>query len=383
MWAVTDGDRNRKTAAMNSGAGVYFDGVTSARRDVAIALAPSGLRISAQDGGLLAEWPYDAIEGLTAPDNVLRLGRHGSATLERLEIADPAFAAEIDARASLVDRTGSLQHRQRLRVVGWSTAATASLVLVAWFGVPAIATRLTPLLPPAAERKLGDAVNMQVRGMLDTHKAGAGFDCGTAPSETAGRAALDKMLRRLESAAGLALPLRANVVRRDEANAVALPGGQVYVFRGLIAKADTADEVAGVIAHEIGHVAHRDGTKAVLQGAGLSFLFGMLLGDFVGGGAVVLAAKTVLQSSYSREAETEADAYGADLMNKAGGDAHALATMLDKIGGATEPGMTILLNHPETKARVAAISRLAATRPALPTLDAGEWAALKTICAGS
>lgn len=368
---------------MNSGPGVYFDGVTSVRRDVVVALAPSSLRISAEDGRLLAEWPYDDIEELAAPDDVLRLGRHGSTTLARLEIFDAGFGAEIDTRASLVDRTGSLQRRQRVRVIGWTVAATASLVLVAWFGVPAIAARLTPLLPPAAERKLGDAVNMQVRGMLDSHKAGASFDCGTAATETAGRAALDKMLRRLEAAAALALPLRANVVRRDEANAVALPGGQVYVFRGLIAKADTADEVAGVIAHEIGHVAHRDGTKAVLQGAGLSFLFGMLLGDFVGGGAVVFAAKTVLQSSYSRDAEAEADAYGADLMNKAGGDAHALATMLDKVGGATEPGMTILLNHPETKARVAAINKLAATRPSTSFLDAGEWAALKTICAGS
>jgi Zn-dependent protease with chaperone function len=383
MWVVTDADRNRKAASMNSGVGVYFDGVTSTRRDVAAVLAPSSLQISAQDGRLLADWPYDQIEGLAAPDQVLRLGRRGSATLERLEILDPAFAAEIDARASLVDRTGSLQRRQRTRVIGWSVAATASLVLVGWFGVPAIAARLTPLLPPAAERRLGDAVDMQVRGMLDTHKPGANFDCGTAPSETAGRAALDKMLRRLEAAATLALPLRANVVRRDEANAVALPGGQVYVFRGLIAKADTADEVAGVIAHEIGHVVHRDGTKAVLQGAGLSFLFGMLLGDFVGGGAVVFAAKTVLQLSYSREAETQADAYGADLMNRAGGNAHALATMLDKIGGATEPGMKILLNHPETKARVAAINKLAATRPSSSLLDAGEWAALKTICAGS
>ena len=368
---------------MNSGSGIFFDGLTSARRDVVVVLAPSSLRICTQDGSLLAEWPYDQIEGLSAPDNVLRLGRRGSAALERLEILDQAFAAEIDARAALVDRTGQIQRRQRMRVIGWSVAATASLVLVAWFGVPAIAARLTPLLPPAAERKLGDAVNMQVRGMLDSRKAGASFDCGTTPPEAAGRAALDKMLRRLEAAAGLALPLRANVVRRDEANAVALPGGQVYVFRGLIAKADTADEVAGVIAHEIGHVAHRDGTKAVLQGAGLSFLFGMLLGDFVGGGAVVFAAKTVLQSSYSREAETEADAYGADLMNRAGGDAHALATMLDKIGGATEPGMKILLNHPETKARVAAINKIAATRPPSAFLDAGEWAALKMICAGS
>ena len=73
--------------------------------------------------------------------------------------------------------------------------------------------------------------------------------------------------------------------------------------------------------------------------------------------AVVLAARTLLQLSYTREAETAADAYGAGLMNAAGGDARALAVMLEKIGGATEPGMKILLNHPETAARVAAIMR--------------------------
>jgi predicted Zn-dependent protease len=109
-------------------------------------------------------------------------------------------------------------------------------------------------------------------------------------------------------------------------------------------------------------------------------LFGMLLGDFVGGGAVVIAAKSILQSSYTREAETAADAYGAGLMNKAGGDARALAVILDKIGGATEPGMKILLNHPETKARVAAINRLAATQAPSAFLDPAEWSALKKIC---
>ena len=127
----------------------------------------------------------------------------------------------------------------------------------------------------------------------------------------------------------------------------------------------------------------RDGTKAVLEGGGLSFLFGMLLGDFVGGGAVVFAAKTLLQSSYTREAERAADAYGTDLMNKVGGDARALANILDKIGGATEPGMKILLNHPETKARVATINKSAVPASLSLFRDAGEWAALKQICVGS
>ena len=368
---------------MNSGTGIYFDGITSARHQVAVELAPDSLRISGHDGRLRAEWPYNEIEELAAPDSMLRLGRRSSATLERLEIREPALAAEIDVRATHVDRTGSLQRRQRMRVIGWSLGATASLVLVAWFGVPAIAARLAPMLPAAVERKLGDAVDMQVRSMLDPGKKGVTFDCGTAAAEMPGRAALDKLMRRLEVAAALPIPLRTNVVRKDEANAIALPGGRVYVFQGLIAKAENPDEIAGVIAHEIGHVAHRDGTKAMLEGAGLSFLFGMLLGDFVGGGAVVLAARNVLQSSYSREAEAAADAYSTDLMNKAGGDARALAVILEKTGGATEPGVKILMDHPDTKARIAAINRMAATRPPLPLLEPHEWAALKKICAGS
>ena len=367
---------------MNTGAGIYFDGQTSVRQDVGVTLGASGLEIAGRDGSLLAQWPYDQIEGLAAPDSVLRLGRRGSAALERLEITDAQFAAAIDARAFHVDRTGLRQRRARLSVIGWSVAATVSLLLVAWFGVPAIAERLAPLLPAGIERKLGDAVDMQVRALLDNRRLGAGFECGSQDSEKPGRAALDKLMGRLQAAAALPFPVRSVVVRRAEANAMALPGGQIYVFRGLIEKADTADEVAGVIAHELGHVAHRDGSKAVLQAGGLSFLFGMLLGDFVGGGAVVFAAKSVLQSSYSREAEAAADAYGAALMNKAGGDARALASMLGKIGGATEPGMKILLNHPETKARIAAINRLAAARPTAPLLDASEWAALQRICAG-
>ena len=373
---------NDQAHAMTSGPGVFFDGQTGARHAVRVTLAPAGLQVDDGAGRRIADWPYDQIDELNAPAHVLRLGRRNNPVLERLEILDPPFAHAIDLLAHHVDRTGAIQRRQRFSVIGWTVVATAALLAVATVGVPAIAERLAPAVPVAVERKLGDAVNVQVRSQLDTRNAGAAFECGTGASEKAGRAALDKIIKRLEGAAALRMPLRTTVVRRPEANALALPGGQIYVFRGLIEKADTADEVAGVIAHEIGHVAQRDGTKAVLQGAGLSFLFGMLLGDFVGGGAVVIAAKTVLQLSYSREAETAADRYGAELMKKAGGNAHALATMLGKLGGATEPGMKILLDHPETKARIAAINRIAADAATVPFLTAAEWAALKRICAG-
>src|SRR3954464_7867709 len=213
--------------------------------------------------------------------------------------------------------------------------------------------------------------------MLDKGDTRRPFECENED----GRAALAKLLAKLEAVAALPIPLEPKVVRRSEPNAIALPGGHIYVFEGLIEKSENPDELAGVIAHEIGHVAHRDGTRSILQSAGLSFLFGMLLGDFVGGGAVVIGAGAVLRSSYSRDVEGAADRYGVELMSRAGGDPRALGVMLDRTAGTIHPGVEILSDHPDTKARVAVINSLApAAAPARPLLDGDEWRALKRIC---
>jgi predicted Zn-dependent protease len=119
-----------------------------------------------------------------------------------------------------------------------------------------------------------------------------------------------------------------------------------------------------------------------LESAGLSFLFGMLLGDFTGGGVVVIAARTVVQSAYSREVEAAADFYGVRLMTRIGGDPGAFAAILDRIAGAIEPGMKILLDHPQTKDRIAAVMAYVKANPSTskPLLAPAEWAALKRIC---
>jgi Zn-dependent protease with chaperone function len=367
---------------MATGTGVYFDGVSSARHAVTVEATAHAVRILGPDGVAIAEWPYTDLRAQSAPDDVMRLRRAGGPELARLEIRDPALIAEIDEYADSLDRTGTTERRLRKCVIGWTVAATVSLVLVAIFGLPMLADRIAPLIPLAVEHRLGLAVDAQVRSMLDTQGSDKSFECGSADAEKPGRAALDSMLGRLGAAAGLPIPLKTAVVRRREANAVALPGGHIYVFEGLINRSNSPDELAGVIAHEIGHVAHRDGTRSLLQAAGLSFLFGMLLGDFTGGGLVVIAAKTVVQSAYTREVESAADQYGVSLMAKAGGDPRALATILDRIAGAIEPGSPILRDHPQTKDRVAAINAAAATLPVAqkPLLAPSDWTALKGIC---
>ena len=365
---------------MATGTGIFFDGMTSARREVAVEAVPDMLRVVAPDGSILAEWPYAELVGMSAPDEVLRLGRKREAVLARLDIRDPVLAAVIDDYAHGIDRSGGSERRARNKVIAWTLAATVSLLFVAIVGLPALVERLAPMIPLSVEHKFGLAVDAQVRAMLNTGGSDQPFECGIAEREKAGRAALDKIIARMERAAGLPIPIKATVVRRIEANAIALPGSHVYVFEGLVAQARSPDELAGVIAHEIGHVAHRDGTRSILQAAGLSFLFGMLLGDFTGGSLVVMAARTIVQSAYSREVETAADRYGVELMAKIGGDARALGTMLERIADAVEPGMAILRDHPATKDRIAVIETIAPPHRGPPLLEANEWTALKKIC---
>ncbi len=364
------------------GPAIYFDGTCSARHDVKVEAVAAGLRITAKQsaGRVLDEWAYADLRRMSSPDGVLRLSRCGETLLARLEIRDPDLTCAIEDRAETLDRGGAGERRLRRKIVALSFAAGVSLVVTAIYGVPELATQLVPFVPTSVERKLGEAVDKNVHAALDTQHLGAAFTCGRGPSELAGHAALDTLVGKLAAAAALPVELRVDVVRRAEPNALALPGGHIYVNEGLIGEARTPDELAGVLAHEMGHVAARDGTRVVLQTAGLSFLFGMMLGDFVGGGAVVIAAKTVLKSSYSRRVESAADAYSVALMQKAGGDPHALGVILARIVVDKDHGMAILRDHPETKDRIAAINAVAASSATAPFLDIAEWSALKQIC---
>src|SRR5215472_11612519 len=214
----------------------FFDGVTSARRQVMVELTPDSVQIRDPAGEPIADWPYAELASYAAPEGVLRLGLAKNPQPARLEIRDRALADAFEARAGAVKREAAVDRRTRAKVVAWSLAAATSAVLIAVFGVPAIVERVRLLFGGRSKN----------------------FECGDTPATKDGLAAFDKLIRQLESAAALPLPMRAAVVRQAEVNAIALPGGRVYVFQGLLDKAQSADELAGVIAHEMGHVAHRD-----------------------------------------------------------------------------------------------------------------------------
>jgi len=159
------------------------------------------------------------------------------------------------------------------------------------------------------------------------------------------------------------------VVNVREINAFALPGGPMYLNRGMISQARTQGEVASVIAHEISHVALRHGTAQATkaQGYEIGTIAGAILGSIIGGrtGAIVSGVTEFGLGAhflkFSREYERQADILGSHIMADAGFDPREMASMfqtIQKQGGSGGP--EFLSSHPDPGNRAAAIAKEAA-----------------------
>ena len=152
------------------------------------------------------------------------------------------------------------------------------------------------------------------------------------------------------------------VVNASDINAFALPGGPMYVNRGMIEAARTEGEMAGVMAHEISHVALRHGTAQATKGQKYSILGGIagIAGTILGGpgvGQLAQAPFAVYLLKFSREYETEADILGAQIMARAGYNPRDLANMFRTIEQQGGGGGGFLSDHPSPSDRYARINR--------------------------
>ncbi len=374
-----------------AGTGTLFDGRTAAARpatlrvddDAAIlildaSVASRGVASGGEGAGCATRrWPLAALRRL--PDQAGDPGlvlTHADDPLARLLVEDPEVCRVLAARCPNLHRR--LPARGVAKLVGFAVAAVGAVALMLLVLIPAAADRLAVYLPPGGERALGDTTLAQIRRALAAGDEPLPF-CRAAE----GRAALDAMTGRLTEGLTLPVPLAVHVLDSDTVNAFALPGGHIVLFIGLIDAAGTPDEVAAVLAHEIGHVAARDPTRIALRSAGSVGVLGLLLGDFAGGALVLFLAERLIAADYGRAAETAADAFAVDRLARAGADPGALASLFARLAAETDepPGIGAhFLNHPALADRIAA-ARDAPVADAAPLLDPAGWEALRGICA--
>lgn len=346
---------------------VLMDGVTPDRRDVG--LKPMG-------DGLLLLLPDGREERLAFGELLMVSDLPDRTVIGRRSLPDWRLVA----RPRLPER-----ERARLRAARARPARTAALYLAVtallvgggallWFRGGALLEAAAPHVPAAITRPLGEAVVAQVSG---------GRFCKTPEAD----AALAGLVARLAPEGGMVEPVTLRIADLAVANALAAPGGQVLLTRGLIAEASGPDEVAGVLAHELGHVHHRHATRMLLRNLGMSVL--------LGGSDIGRLSNTLLSNAMSRDMEREADDFAVAALARAGVSPKGLVAFFERHQpkaseeGAAGRGQdlfetlgTYASTHPPTPERLARFKAAAraAQGPLQPALDEAGWRALRAAC---
>ena len=162
------------------------------------------------------------------------------------------------------------------------------------------------------------------------------------------------------------VPFIIKVIDSDEVNAFALPGGYFYVNTGLIELAEDEAELAGVMAHEIAHVAARHGTRNATRGqlaqyASIPFLF---IGGWAGYGIQQAASFAIPMTmlKFSREFEEQADFLGVQYMYKAGYDPASMVQFFERLKALQKKNRNFLArafsSHPMTQSRIKAVQKV-------------------------
>ncbi len=254
------------------------------------------------------------------------------------------------------DRAVSAQRSQWGRRRFFAVAAAVLLVLAIpmalWLAKDPAAGLVARNIPVDWEVKLGETVFEQV-----TNRARV----VTAPELNA---EFSRLVQPLFAATGTTrYQFQVHIVEDLSLNAFALPGGIMVVHSGLILKADRAEEVLGVMGHELAHVTQQHSLRAIVQRVGLIVMLQFLIGSDGGlAGVIANSADFLLGQKFSRDHEREADNIGFDYLVKAGIDPQGLITFFEKIqkeqdaklGGAAEveASLSFLSTHPGTDERI-------------------------------
>lgn len=358
----------------------YLDGRTAGRRRISVRISGETLTLYDERGQPEARWPLATIRrapGSRAAEGELRLAPDFDGE-ERLTVADPEMIRAIKAAAPGLDARRPAPRGLIGRFLLWTAVAVGSVLAILFVIAPMLADSIAPLIPAESEQVFGQKIADEIiQGGVSVLGIEPGV-CHTAE----GQRALAKLTGRLEKVAGAHVPLRVRVLESEMPNAFALPGGQIFLLSGLLKTAGSAEEAAGVLAHEIGHVIARDPSRNVLRGFASGVVISYVLGDFTGGFLVVALAETAVNARYSRQAEADADKAALRLLEAADLPARPFAGFFTRIRELFGDDDGYLATHPASSDRERRIVEAAQNRgdAGEPALTEVEWRALQSIC---
>lgn len=378
---------------------VYNDGERALNLRARLRIEGRTLYIYDNSENELSSWPLREVRDVT-PEGVvqsLRVERRG--TNEKLTITNPEWRQEIRSRVGYgpaaagggaIAHGGEEEPRRRrggMRILVTLVVLLAVVGALFFVAVPMFAAPIAAQIPTAWEQDIGARM---AQAMLSPKRASVKGSStaaqAAAPQATpalrvcesaGGSAALAQIVSRIGDAASPSVALNVRVLDDARIDTVALPGGNIMIFRGLINAVQSPEELAGVLAHDTGHVVNRDAAARLVEAYPRAYLVALTTGDIGGGTALSTVTDTFATSRNAPESETRADKEAVRLLNTAGISAKPLAGLFDRL---TSSPMAAFPSHPISTNRAATLRAASEPSATVPILSAEQWLALKTIC---
>ena len=334
----------------------YFDGKSAVEQAITVDYLVEGLAFQAPAGGLVM-WPYATLRlvSVQRDNGHVTIGWKDDPTL-RLRIKNATAGQELFWLAP------HLNAERPERGILKPVLVSAAILLVmagVYFSYPVARQGLIMAMPDSWVDGLADTMGSGILGSANT--------C----DDPAGIAALNGLTERLTKGIKMPYTPKVKVINVPMVNAFAAPGGRVVILRGLLDKAETPDEVAGVLGHELSHVKHRHPLERLIDIYGLELFLGSIGGNMGTYGGLMVMMK------YGRDDEREADETSLKMLNNAGisstGFADFFARLQEDDGSRMPEILAFLSTHPQLEEREQTIRENSGQESYAPALDAEEW----------
>lgn len=342
----------------------YFDGQVATKHDVTLELSYQQLFGKNAKGELIFGCYYTELKvlqrGEDGRDAVIGFEHHSDA---RLYITQPLLA-ELEPKLP----------KQSVHISAGvkSVAVWIVVAILALFAVQQAIVISAPII--------GQTMPREWREALGDYAFSSLVDEGDLCEDGATRYILAKMLARLAGKDSAYDHVKVQIVKDEQVNAFALPDDRIVFFSGLIEKAQSPEEVMGVLAHEMGHVKARHVTTGVVRNLGIIFAAELMLGSL---GELGVAGQLLYIMQYGREAEEEADKIALELLVASDvnpeGLLHFFETLHEEEDHSHEEWLSYFSTHPATEDRINTMQwdrSLSFT----PVLNSEEWDVLKKAC---